>query len=207
MALIRHHLIFNNGLPKATLKHRDRDFSPSVAKVLPYFCWFCKQITKRGFSVFDEFPFPQLQAPFPWCPQSKAKGRSAGSVLLSSWSWITNLKSPSVHTGHGLRLIPAPREMSSSLIPWVLSQQRVGFGHPAPRILPCKARLWLFDCSYFHLSNVKEHQPCFGPLCISYKHSYRHSHDPREFAVHKTEREKRFNNLHQFKFIQKAQTL
>lgn len=46
-----------------------------------------------------------------------------------------------------------------------------------------------------------------GPLCISYEHNYKDSPDPRDLAVHKTEIEKRYNNLHQFKFTQKAQTL
>lgn len=46
-----------------------------------------------------------------------------------------------------------------------------------------------------------------GPPCISYKHNYKDGPDPTELAVHKTETEKRYNNLHQFKFIQIAQTL
>lgn len=46
-----------------------------------------------------------------------------------------------------------------------------------------------------------------GPLCISYKHSYKGSPDPTERAVHKTETEKRCNNLHRFKLIHKTETL
>lgn len=160
MALIRHHLISNIGLSKPTLKHRDCVVSVHL------FQKFCLVLAGsvssqlRGDLVHSSqdlmnSPFSQLQAPFPWTlteasvPSEWGKSREVPGFVPAQ-ILEGNPKSSSVPSGHGTRLIPAPAraapapgEMSSSLIPCGLSQQRAGFGHPAPRgaaKIQCTAR-------------------------------------------------------------------
>lgn len=90
--------------------------------------------------------FSQLQAPFPWTlteasvPSEQGKGKKSRVCPCSPPGTKPQISHPtSVQAGHGTRLIPATArtvptssKMSSSLIPYILSQQRVGFRHPAP---------------------------------------------------------------------------